>query len=138
MRRHVTIHYMPGNQESGRRRKPEGNRNHPRWAERERSGDMSWIQEILHVLAPAAREQYQQLGRGAVVIDMTVQPHPSTGYPIWYLPTQQLKSLDESDVKRMVGAYDPEHEMVLVLLKPWGRQSAYQLRLIPPGPTDPR
>jgi hypothetical protein len=86
------------------------------------------------MLGPAAREQYQALGRGAVVVDTTVNGWPHAGHPVWYLPEKELEPLDEPDVKRMLLAYNPRREMVLVLLKREGRQSGYRIVLPPQEP----
>ena len=73
----------------------------PAWAERERTGDLAWIKETLHVFWPVAQQGYEEHGRGAVVVDTTSRP-TGEGHPFGYLPqavVEQLKlGLEESKV----------------------------------------
>jgi hypothetical protein len=47
-------------------------RRFPAWAERERTGDLAWIKENLHVFWPVAQQGYEEHGRGAIVVDTTL------------------------------------------------------------------
>lgn len=98
----------------------------PAWAQRERTDDMIWIAENLHVFWPAAREQYHERGRGAIVVDTTQQPHANAGHPFGYITQTDVEETDDVDVKRMVEEYDPENEIVVVLMKDGGKQSTYR------------
>ncbi len=105
----------------------------PEWAERERAGDLRWIQENLHIFFPAARQAFEQSGRGAIVTDITVIPvqhEKGVGHPFAYLPLSVIEAHQAEavwgDVVRMVKAYDPSWELVCVLLKK-GRESAYRI-----------
>ena len=110
---------------------PEGRRKKqiPEWAERERVGDLSWIQDNAHVLWPAARQSYEEQGRGAIFIDtLTTFAHQEgLGNPMFYLNEAAIeKSEQHHDALRMVRAYDPDWELVSVLLKK-GRESTYRV-----------
>ncbi len=118
---------MPQGPEYHHRRNPSEEERIPEWAQRERAADLAWIVDNRHVLKPAAKEQYLMHGRGALVIDTTVQPEPDAGHPIWYMTREQLEPLDEPDVKRMVDRYAPQEEMVVVLIKHEGKQSSYRV-----------
>ena len=71
---------------------------HPEWADPERGDDLAFLAENLFLLAPAARAQYRERGRGVVVIDTTAQPDPQAGHPVFYLNLDELAPLDEPDV----------------------------------------
>ena len=101
----------------------------PDWAKRERARDLRWIQENLHVLWLAARQGFEQSGRGAVVTDTTIAPvkhQGGEGHPMYYLPAEQIEQQRWEEVKRLVRGYDPTWEFVAVFLKP-GRESAYRI-----------
>ena len=100
----------------------------PDWARRERQSDLNWIQENLDVFEVAAKIAYAGTGRGAIVIDTTVQPLPDSGNPFAYFSQAQIEEDYDEDIKRMVRKYDPEHEFVLVLLKEKDRTSTYRVR----------
>ena len=100
----------------------------PDWARQERAEDLSWIQENLDVFDFAARLAYQGSGRGAIVVDTTIEPIPGVGHPFGYFSQEQIDEYDDEDTTRMVGEYDPEQEFVLVLLKEEGRTSTYRVR----------
>ena len=106
---------------------PEG-RKLPEWARRERGQDLTWIQENLDVFEIAARTAYQETGRGAIVVDTTVQPHPDLGHPFAYFSQEQIEEDEDEDIKRLVRGYDPEREFVVVLLKKKDRTSTYRIR----------
>jgi hypothetical protein len=56
---------------------------------------------------------------------------------MYYMPKDQIEQVGDEDVVRMVGAYDPQRELVLVLLKPRNNVSTYRVQLPseegPPG-----
>ena len=104
----------------------------PEWARRERLQDLSWIQENMHVFWPAAWQQYQEQGRGAIVVDTTVQPEPEWGNPFVYLSQGEVEEAFDEDAQRMVQQYEPEQEIVIVLLKPEERVSTYRVQMGPP------
>jgi hypothetical protein len=113
----------------GRRQVRDG-RSIPDWARRQRESDLGWIVENHHVFWPAARQHYQAHGRGALVVDTTIQAAPGAGHPFAYYTQAQLSGTDEADAQRMVQAYDPQTEMVIVLLKPQERVSVYRVQVI--------
>ena len=98
----------------------------PVWAERERGADLVWIQENLHVFWPVARDAYEELGRGAIVIDTTSRP-TGEGHPFGYFPEETIDQYGDIDTKRMVKEYNPGWEMVAVLLKSQNRTSTYRV-----------
>lgn len=100
----------------------------PEWARRERESDLSWIQENLDVFEVAARIAYEESGRGAIVVDTTVQPLAHGGHPFAYFSQAQIEEDEDEDIKRMVRKYDPQQEFVLVLLKEKDRTSTYRVR----------
>lgn len=104
------------------------NKRIPDWARRERAEDLAWIQENLDVFDFAARLAYEGAGRGAIVVDTTVQPAPGGGHPFAYFSQEQIEEYEDEDTTRMVKEYEPEQEFVLVLLKEEGRTSTYRVR----------
>ena len=98
----------------------------PEWAKRERANDMQWIQENLHVLWPAAAQQYLVQGRGAIVVDITSRP-TGAGNLFAYLAESAIADLQHHNALRMVQAYDPTWELVTMLLKSGGRDSTYRI-----------
>jgi hypothetical protein len=103
-------------------------RNNRDWARQDREGDLNWIRENLAIFDFAARLAYEGSGRGAIVVDTTVQPAPGGGHPFGYFSQEQIEEHEDEDITRMVHGYDPEHEFVLVLLKGEGRTSTYRVR----------
>ena len=98
----------------------------PAWARQERWSDMAWISENVHVFWPAAQQQHQTLGRGAIVVDTTLRP-TGAGHPFTFYSQEQINQTDDKDAQRMVREYDPETEMVIVMLKPQDRVSVYRM-----------
>jgi len=107
------------------------NNNVPDWAQRERGRDMRWIGENLHILWPAATAAFKEQGRGALVVDTTLQPVPGRGNPFAYFSQVDLEPRHDEDINRMVREYGPEKEFVVVLLKSVERTSAYRVQVRP-------
>lgn len=105
----------------------------PEWAARERQSDLAWIRDNLHVFTPAAEEAFAQYGRGALVVDTTVQPVPGGGHPFGYFTREQIEAYDDEDIKRLVREYNPPDEMVVVMLKEEGKTSSYRIQELRPG-----
>lgn len=107
----------------------------PAWAQRERWTDLSWIAQHLPAFHPVARAAYDAWGRGALVINTTVQV-PERGHPFTYALQEEIARYEDKDIDRLVAEYVPDNELVVVLLKTEGRTSAYRVRSgRPPGPT---
>ena len=109
------------------------NREIPDWAHRERQADLAWIQENLDVFWAAATVAFEGAGRGAVVVDTTLEPIPGAGNPFGYFSQEQLEDQADEDTKRMAAEYDPTHEFVLLLLKSDNRTSTYRVGTVSPG-----
>jgi hypothetical protein len=90
---------------------------------------MAWIVENMHVFWPAAQQQYQEHGRGAIVVDTMSRP-TGAGHPFTYYPQAQVNETDDVDAQRMVREYDPQNEVVIMLLKPHDRVSVYRVGVI--------
>lgn len=103
---------------------------HPSWAERERSGDLRWVVQNTHILWPAAQSAYATEGRGALVVDLTARL--GTGHPFYYSPKADIAEHADADALRMVNQYNPQRELVIILLKSEQRTSTYRLQ--PPQP----
>ena len=105
----------------------------PDWALRERQYDMEWIKENLYIFWPAATGAYVGLGRGAIIVDTTSRP-TGGGHPFGYFPQSFIDDYEYDDIKRMVREYDPDNELVVVMLKPGDHISTYRVQPYPrPG-----
>jgi hypothetical protein len=102
----------------------------PDWAQQERQGDLSWIQENREIFWTVASLSFDGVGRGAIVVDTTLQPIPGRGHPLAYFSQEQIEAQRDEDTERMVAEYDPETELVLLLLKPGERSSTYRVQMI--------
>jgi hypothetical protein len=69
------------------------NRNTPDWPRQERQGDLAWIGENLSALAFVSQLAYADAGRGALFIDVGVQPLSE--------PVQLFGYLAQLDVERV-------------------------------------
>lgn len=100
----------------------------PEWAQRERTRDLLWLQENLHIFFPAACLGFEEAGRGAIVTDTTTLVTHAEGvsHPFFYMTLEGIEEQNWNDTSRMVKAYDPTWELVTVLLKQ-GRESAYRI-----------
>jgi hypothetical protein len=78
----------------------------PDWAEQERAGDLAWIQENLHIFWPAAQLSHETVGRGAIVVDITLRP-TGGGHPFGYLDQPAIEQGMPEDTQRFVREYGP-------------------------------
>ena len=101
----------------------------PEWAQRERIDDLAWIGQNLHIFWPVAHDAFDEFGRGAIVVDTTTHPTDEEGHPFGYFPQEQIEIYGSEDEIRMVAAYDPEQELVTILLKPRDHWSSYRIGL---------
>ena len=83
----------------------------------------------MHLFWAAAQSQYQARGRGAIVVDTVHRPSADGGNPFTYLDVAELEALAERDAVRMVLAYDPARQVVILLLK-GDRSSVYRLGVV--------
>lgn len=104
----------------------------PDWARLQREADLDWIGEILPILWPLAQAQFKAYGRGAVVIDTTSVPLEGAGHPIMYCPASLINETGSEDERRMVAQYDPNKELLVILIKQGYTVSTYRLQEVNP------
>ena len=107
----------------------------PDWARRERLSDLMWLGDNLHVFWPAAQQQYEEQGRGALVVDIMVKVGEEGVHPFTYATQELIEEGDDVDLQRLVREYLPEKEMVVTLLKAEERVSSYRVQVV--SPNDP-
>lgn len=94
----------------------------------EKSYDRKWIVQNLHLFVPLAREGFQQLGRGAILVNLAeliLRKHYEEGHPFSYHAAAEdwLSSDEFSEESTRVSlgkaleTYAPDTEFVLVLVK---------------------
>ena len=105
----------------------------PDWARRERLHDLEWIAENLHIFWPAAKNAFEESGKGAIVVDTTSRP-TGEGNPFGYLLQEILEEGDDEDLMRMVDEYNPESELVVLLIKGDNKTSTYRIKPLKPNP----
>ena len=110
---------------------PERN-NLPSWAERERWTDLAWITSQLPLLHVAAEMAFQSLGRGAIVVDTTSRA-AGERLPCAYFTAEAIQRYEDAHINRLVTQYDPQDELVIVLLKAESRTSSYRICSLPPA-----
>jgi hypothetical protein len=93
----------------------------------ERNADLAWLAENLEVFCGAAQSGFEQAGRGALAIDLT-NPLETGGYPAAYWPQSYVDEFASQAVARVVQTYDPENDVVIMLLKAGEKMSIYRLR----------
>lgn len=101
----------------------------PDWAQRERWMDLAWIGDHLPAFLSAAQIAYEQVGRGAIVIDTAFQTQAGS-HRAAYFTQQEILRYEDADIDRLVDEYEPQEELVVVLLKESGRSSSYRLRSV--------
>ena len=102
------------------------------WALRERQHDLAWIGDKLALFHLAEIVEHEEVGPGAIVVDITSQPIIGAGNPFGYVVREEIERSGDEETKRLVREYDPaNHEMVVMLLKPFNRTSTYRLRTQP-------
>jgi hypothetical protein len=106
-------------------------RNIPDWAQQERQGDFDWIGENLDVFRNTATLAFKEAGRGAIVVDTTLEHMPGVGNPFGYFSQDQIAEQGNDAISRLVAEYDPAQEFVVVLLKRDHRTSTYRVATVP-------
>ena len=89
--------------------------------------DLTWLAENLDIFRSVAVEAATRHGRGALAVDL-VRPPVDGGNLCIYWPQNHIDAYAGEAVCGLVREYDPEAEVVVMLLKPGDRISAYRLR----------
>ena len=85
----------------------------------ERDHDLDWIAENRDVFWLSATTAFEEIGRGALLVDLIHEPLEQ-GHPFSYHAEGELEIEDE-DLKHYLDDYDPGREFIVVLLKPDSR-----------------
>jgi hypothetical protein len=99
----------------------------PEWVHQERETDLAWVRGNSGLFFFLATTSFDEYGRGALVVDTTGQTSEQS-YPSGYVTQELLAKLNDDDINRMVGEYEPDHEFVIVLWKTGERTSTYRVR----------
>jgi hypothetical protein len=75
---------------------------------------------------------FEDEGRGAIVVETTLEPILGAGNPFAYFPQEQIEAQDDKDIKRVVAEYDLTQEFVVVLLKRDDHVSTCRVGIVPP------
>lgn len=78
------------------------------------------------MLQQAVRKVFDQMGRGAVAVDVTAPPMAG-GHPFTYWPQDYLEAHVDDGVKRLVETYLPREELIVLLLKSNREIHAYRV-----------
>ena len=88
--------------------------------------DLHWIEENYYVFQSAVRNVFDEIGRGAVAVDVTMPPVDG-GHPFAYWPQSYLEEHADDETNRLVREYLPREELVVILLKTGRRFDAYRV-----------
>lgn len=113
---------------------PEGERKSysSAWNERERLNDMAWLNNNLDVFWSVIQGAYEEVGRGAIVADVSVDLGNGS-HPFIYCPQEIIVAIGDNDGIRMVEQYEPNWQFVAMLFKPQGRISTYRIGVYDPA-----
>ena len=89
----------------------------------ERQRDRDWIAANRELFWLAATVAYEELGRGAIVVDLAAEPSDE-GLTFSYFTEGELE-LEDEDLHNLLNDYDPDREFVIILQKDEGRAAAY-------------
>lgn len=100
----------------------------------------TWIRDNTYLFDPLAREGYESMGRGAVLVnimELILRRHSEEGHPFNYHPSDETwLGADELSEPRLqthlrtsITEYAPEQEFVLVLMKD-ERSSVHRVPLL--------
>lgn len=91
--------------------------------------DLHWIAENYDVFWRVAQRDGGAGARGAIAVDLTGPPVEG-GHPVAYWSEAHVQAYGDAALTRMVAGYTPRTELVILLLKPGNRISAYRVRLM--------
>ena len=90
--------------------------------------DFEWLAENLDIFRSVVVEATARHGRGAVAVDL-IRPPVNGGNLCVYWPQKHIDACAGEAVRALVREYEPESEVVVMILKPGDRISAYRLRV---------
>lgn len=105
----------------------------------EEAYDRKWIADNLYLFAPLAKEGFQTVGRGAILVNLAeliLRRHYEEGHPFnYHAPSESWLEADEladrdtrKRVMNLLSAYSPDREFLLVLVK-YNRCSIHRVSL---------
>lgn len=97
----------------------------------ERGADLAWIQENFSLFWPMATSGFKNHGRGAIVMNTASTPIAGRGNPVDYFSQADLATAKIEKLEQMLREYDPEQELVVVLLKSPQHIKAYRVWVSP-------
>ena len=89
----------------------------------ERQRELAWLEENRPFFYAASAVAAEQIGRGALIIDTTIQM-PHGGHPMSYQAEGEIEP--DNALHTLLQEYDPHREFVVTLLKPEGQTSTHR------------
>ena len=96
------------------------------WHEQTREAELAWINENLSAFQQFVVEQYDEQGRGAILVN-TGFTSEEQGHPYWYLPQAVIEDLGVGQDIQLVRNYDPLKEIVLIFQKAASPTSTHRI-----------
>jgi hypothetical protein len=91
--------------------------------DQERQKDLTWIEENRTLFWLAATVAFEELGYGAVVVDLISKPF-AHGHSFGYYTEGEMEP-QGPELRRHLRDYNPDREFIVLLLKPGGQKDVY-------------
>lgn len=86
------------------------------WHEKASEAELAWINENLPAFQQFVIEQYDDQGRGAILVN-TGFTSEEQGHPYWYLPQAVIEDISNEQDIQLIRNYDPLKEIVIIFQK---------------------
>ena len=98
------------------------------YPEAQRQLELDWIERNTPLLSTKAAGYFGLVGRGAIIVDAATKPL-SEGPLFTYFSKEQMEHIADADINEMVDDYDPDKELVVLLLLPQSQTQAYRINI---------
>lgn len=87
------------------------------WHEKASEAELAWINENLPAFQQFAAEQYDEQGRGVILVNTGLSSKHQS-HPYWYLPQAIIEDTENEQDIQHVREYDPQNEIIIIFQKP--------------------
>lgn len=94
------------------------------WGELEQQADLGWIDQNLTTLASFAMTEHEEQGNGLIMVN-TAERSAEHGHFYSFLPQAIIEEFESDDPKALVRDYDPQTQIVVMLVKSNAYISSY-------------
>lgn len=99
------------------------------WQETEKQAERDWITENTSTFQELVLSEFDEIGRGFVLVNASQKSEEQGHHPYGYLPQSVAEEMEDETLQQHLNEYDPLNSFIVLLEKGNGDYSIHQVEM---------